>query len=154
MNYTKHWDELALLPAEQLKAYAGAIIKLAEVRAAFDTVALPAPAVQTDPAPSEPKPATLPPASALGNDVCRRERMRPPKSGSLRASVHEVLAQARGPMRRAAVAKQVALKRGERGDDRFVNAVGEILRNPHDPYVRKVSTGVYEFVPAGLSIAP
>lgn len=50
-------------------------------------------------------------------------------------------------MRRAEVISLVASKRGVSIDDALKAKVGDHLSNRHDPYVRKLAQGVYQFVP-------
>lgn len=75
-----------------------------------------------------------------------RPSMRPPTPGSVRACIYEVLGNAGVPMRRAEVAAAVARLRGVPLSEALTASVGETLRNPHDPRIRRVSQGVYAFV--------
>ena len=73
--------------------------------------------------------------------------MREPKPGSMRGDVHEILRSTGGPMRRAEVIALVAEKRGVSIDDTLKAKVGDHLTNRHDPFVRKLAQGVYQYVP-------
>lgn len=152
MNITQHWAELVLLPVGQLRTYAEAVGKLADLRAQVEAAVTAG--TTTAEALPEAAAVTPPPLGPGANQPRLRGPMRPPAPGSLRASVHEVLAQARGSLPRAAIAEQVAANRGVRVDDKLINAVGEVLRNRHDRYIRKVATGVYIFVPEGQHAKP
>lgn len=73
----------------------------------------------------------------------QRSPMRSPKPGSLRADIHEVLRGGAGPLKRREVIARVAARRGVVVDDLFRASVGEVLNNPHDPFIRKVGYGIY-----------
>ena len=80
--------------------------------------------------------------------------MREPKPGSMRGDVHEILRSTGGPMRRAEVIALVAEKRGVSIDDTLKAKVGDHLTNRHDPFVRKLAQGVYQYVPQPGGLVP
>jgi hypothetical protein len=72
--------------------------------------------------------------------------MRAPKSGTLRGEIHEILRAGGKPLRRAEIIAAVAKRRGQPVDEMLAAKLGEIVRNPHDPFLRRVARGIYEFV--------
>jgi hypothetical protein len=93
---------------------------------------------------SSPALAARPPLAERGSSsLLRRAPMRPPKPGSLRASVHGILRKSTGPMRRSAVIAAVASARGAEADEKLIAKVGDILNNPHDESIRRVGHGIF-----------
>jgi len=99
---------------------------------------------QQAPPPSESAPTLAArPLAERGSSLFRRAPMRPPKPGSLRATVHGILCKSTAPMRRSAVIAAVASARGEEADDKLIAKVGDILNNPHDESIRRVGHGIF-----------
>ena len=93
---------------------------------------------------SAPALAARPPLAERGSSsLLRRAPMRPPKAGSLRAAVHQVLRRSSGAMRRSAVIAAVASARGVNSDEKLIAKVGDILNNPHDESIRRVGHGIF-----------
>jgi hypothetical protein len=117
-----------------------------------DTTGIPAP-VAAVPAPNASPDGDFTPAAPPPGKIPKvlglRERapMREAKPGSLRADIHRILEESGRPMRRADVIARVAALRGVPVDHLLKAKVGEHLTNRHDPYVRRLAQGIYQFVP-------
>ncbi len=75
--------------------------------------------------------------------IRRRPQMRDPAPGSLRETVYEILQRQGGPIQRKEIIEQVAAMRGVPVSESLKAATGEVLRNQHDPHIRRVATGIY-----------
>jgi hypothetical protein len=131
-----HLSQLLVMPQAEFERYHAAVSQIAEWRTNEEAPPPPAPAAvpRTEiAAPAKPPTAALP----------RRSPMRAPQADSLRGAVHEVLRTAGRPLRRAEIVSAVAAQRGESATDQFVNKVGDILINRHDPFIFKVKYGTY-----------
>lgn len=84
-------------------------------------------------------------SSAISKPLAARPPMRAAKPGTLRGEIHEILRSGGKPLRRAEIITAVAERRGQAVDEILTAKVGEIVRNPHDPFLRRVSHGVYAF---------
>jgi hypothetical protein len=74
--------------------------------------------------------------------------LRPPKPGSLRQTIYQILGQKNGmPLSRAEIIAQAAAVRNCKPNDNFKASVGEILRCKTDPRIRRVAHGMYRIVP-------
>ena len=135
-NNTDLFEEYWRLSPPELERHMEFLGELARLKTKF----------QQAPPPSESAPtlAARPPLVERGSpSLTRRAPMRPPKPGSLRASVHGILRRSTGPMRRSAVIAAVASARGEEAGDKLIAKVGDILNNPHDESIRRVGHGIF-----------
>ena len=136
MNTPQHLANLMLLPWPELQTYQQVVADIVSLRTRVDT-----------PPAREPV-NPLPPVLGLEpRGLQERSPMREPKPGSMRGTIHDILRSAGKPMRRAEVIALVASKRGVPIDDALKAKVGDHLTNRHDPFVRKLAQGIYQFVP-------
>ncbi len=149
MNKPQHLAELMLLPWSELKVYQDAVADLVNLRGRLEDIMEPAPQVPMARPPfSPPARASSPSAPGMGESRgLRRSPLRPPKPGSLRAEIHQILEEEGQAMRRSDVIERVASRLGMPVDANLKAKVGEHLRNHHDPFVRKVAQGIYQYVP-------
>lgn len=149
MNKTQHLAELLTLPAAEFGRYVESVNQLARLRRNVESAGASPPA-SPEPAPpaKAAKAATrvAPSAAALPKPLAARPPMRAPKPGTLRGEIHGILRAAGKPMRRAELIAAVAKGRGQPVDEILTAKVGEIVRNPHDPFLRRVAYGTYGFV--------
>jgi len=140
-----HFSQLCLLSPRELADYADRVRTLVDIL--HGNPLPPTPPVslelseQPEVAATPIVPAAISPISSL--EVPQRAPMRPPKPGSVRAAVHEVLRKAGGPMRRADIVEVVAQMRGEAVNDLLRAKVGEVLCNRHDHLIHKTAPGTY-----------
>jgi hypothetical protein len=136
MKINSHFSELCLLPHEELLDYSRRVAALVELLSEKNSGAIQAPPVKPElPLDLGITPAKLP----------QRQPMRIPKPGSMRDFVHAALRRTARPMKRAEVIDAVAAERGLMIDDLLKAKISDALSNRHDPYVRKVSQGVYAY---------
>ncbi len=116
---------------------------------------LPAPA---NSAPSEkatpsvlPVPGAEPVATPTPGGVLPRPPMRPPSAGSLRESIYHVLEAEGAAASPKRIAHLVAAIRNVPLSDNLKANVGEILRNRHDPRIRRIANGLYAIEPRKLA---
>ncbi len=135
-NPTDRFEEYWRLSAPELERHIEFLGELVRLKSKFE----PGPMSQN----IAPSAIARPPlADRLPAPLARRAPMRPPKAGSLRASVHEVLRRSTGAMQRSAVIATVASARGAATDEKLIAKVGDILNNPHDEVIRRVGHGVF-----------
>jgi hypothetical protein len=134
-NNTDLFEEYWRLSAPELERHIEFLGELARLKTKFQQGA--------SPCESTPALAARPPLAERGSSLLRRAPMRPPKPGSLRASVHGILRKSTGPMRRSAVIAAVASARGAEADEKLIAKVGDILNNPHDESIRRVGHGIF-----------
>lgn len=72
-----------------------------------------------------------------------RPPMRPPAAGSLREAVYLVLEREAGPATPKHIVQMVSAMRNMPATDNMRASIGEILRHPHDPRIRRVAVGLY-----------
>jgi len=159
MNTTTHLAQLLTMPAPEFDRYLEAVNQLVSIRriatpavtASTTPVVPPPPALQSVP-PSSPMPvpvAALPSVTSIApKRLATRPPMRAAKPGTLRGDIHEVLRSSGKPLRRIAIIKAVANRRGRPVDQIFRGKVGDVLGNPHDPFLQRVATGTYAYVNA------
>jgi len=82
----------------------------------------------------------LPPTAA-------RDPLRPPKPGSLRATIHAILREAEKPLRRVEIIHAVARRQGSDISAKLKSKVGEVLTCSLDPRIKKVAYGIYRYQP-------
>lgn len=150
MNTTQHLAELLTLPAPEFDRYLEAVNQVAQLRRhaepALSATSPALPAVPAALAGVTPV-AQLPPVVSMAPQrLATRPPMRAAKPGTLRGDIHDVLRSGGRPMRRIAIIKAVANRRGRPVDETFRGKVGDVLTNPHDPFLRRVEPGTYEFV--------
>lgn len=117
--------QLWQMPPEQLRHYARVVTKLADLRTQIE-------GLHADREQSSTTPKPRPP-------------MRPPRTGSLRETVHAVLSEA-GPdgLPGKEIARRAALRRAVPDDAKLAAAVGTILRgHEHDHGIRCLNGGNY-----------
>jgi hypothetical protein len=135
-NNTDLFEEYWRLSPPELERHMEFLGELQRLKTKFQQAA--------SPAESAPALAVRPPlAERESSPLTRRAPMRPPKPGSLRASVHGILRRSTGPMRRSAVIAAVASARGAEADEKLIAKVGDILNNPHDKTIRKIGHGIF-----------
>jgi hypothetical protein len=71
--------------------------------------------------------------------------MRPPRPGSLRAAVYDVLAM-RPTMSRADIVEAIARTRPHKDRDTLTAKIHDTLNRPNDPRIVRVSRGLYRLV--------
>ena len=146
----QHFAELWLLPDQEFQRYAETVRQIADWR--NHKRGKPVEPPVGAPIVSPPAPAPDVPAEKPVGGLLKRPPMRAPKPDSLRGAIHAVLSAAAKPLRRAEVIDAVAAARGVQITEVFRTKVGELLRNCHDPFIRHVSHGVYEFHKGGKEI--
>jgi hypothetical protein len=135
-NNTDLFEEYWRLSPPELERHIEFLGELQRLKTKFQQAA--------PPAESAPALAARPSLSERGStSLTRRAPMRPPKPGSLRASVHGILRRSAGPMRRSAVIAAVASARGAETNDKLIAKIGDILNNPHDESIRRVGHGIF-----------
>ena len=146
----QHFSSLWLLPDQEFERYFNTVRQIADWRLHKhgNTVEPPVAEPVVSPLASAPD---LPADKPVGG-LLKRPPMRAAKPGSLRGAIHAVLSTAQKPLRRAEVIAAVAAARGVPITEVFRTQVGELLRNCHDPFIRHVSHGVYEFHKGGKEI--
>lgn len=77
--------------------------------------------------------------------IVRRRPMRAPRPGSLRDAVHAALRQSTDPMSRQQIIQKVAASRRAIPDQKLSNAISEVLRQPHDTFVKRTESGDYVY---------
>ena len=118
--------QLWQMPPEQLRLYARVATKLADLHTQIEQLAVDG----AHPTHTAAKP---------------RQPMRAPRAGSLRETVHAVLAEA-GPdgLPRKEIARRAAIRRAVPDDAKLTAAVGMILRDhEHDNGIRRLAHGTY-----------
>jgi len=146
----KHFAELWLLPDLDFQRYADTVRQIADWRNHKRSEPVETPVAE--PIVSLPAPAPDVPADKPAGGLLKRPPMRAAKPGSLRGAIHAVLSAAAKPLRRAEVIDAVASTRGVPITEVLRTKVGELLRNCHDPYIHRVSHGIYEFNKGGKEI--
>jgi hypothetical protein len=145
MNTTTHLAQLLTMPDPEFDRYLEAVNQLVSIRriAAPASSSMPSPAVPSVPL------ATMPAVTSIApKRLATRPPMRAAKAGTLRGDIHDVLRSSGKPLRRIAIIKAVADRRGRPVDEVFRGKVGDVLTNPHDPFLRRVATGTYAYVNA------
>ncbi len=147
MNTTDHLAQLLALPAAEFARYVESVSQLAQLRRNIEPAA-PAISVQDPPVTDARHPlapvAQLPKVAAIvPKRLASRPPMRAAKPGSLRGDLHDILRGCDRPMQRIAIIKALADRRGRAVDKRFAAKVSDLLANPHDPFIARVSRGVY-----------
>jgi hypothetical protein len=74
-----------------------------------------------------------------------RQPLRPPKPGSLRHTIHDILRRSPGPMQRSNIILAAARLRASTVDQGFKAKVSDILTNALDPNIHRVGYGKYQF---------
>lgn len=159
MNTTHHLASLFTMSPAEFSRYVEAVNMLAQVRKHVEADAPPTPQESLSPSelPLHPReqadlqtPLAGPRTSPIQNSATKRLATRPPmraaKPGTLRGDIHELLRSSGKPLRRATIITAIASRRGRGIDDSLRGKISEILTNPHDPFVRRVAFGTYEFV--------
>ena len=90
-----------------------------------------------------PADASVTPGPSQRLTLGARRPMRPPKPGSLRARIYDVLQRNGKPMQRADIIRAVAEQRGQEVDELMKAKIGEALTNKHDPIFQRLAHGVY-----------
>lgn len=141
MNKQQNLAELLLLPWDELKTYQELVSDIVSLRARLEPAAEP-PSVRPALAPQQG------PGSLIGGrGLPERSPLRTPKPGSLRADIHAILESAGKPLRRSDVIRLVSTRRRVAIDDALKAKVGDQLTNRHDPFIRKIAQGIYQYVP-------
>lgn len=83
--------------------------------------------------------------------VLPRPPMRAPAAGSLREAVYYVLESEEGAASPKRISQLVAAMRNVPVTENLKASVGEILRNRHDPRIRRIATGLYTIEPRRIA---
>jgi hypothetical protein len=147
MNTPHHLAQLLALSAQEFAQYLESVQQLAQLRRTLECAA--PSAVERAPleppasASLQPYPGSARAAAPVPKRLTSRPPMRAPKPGTLRGDIHDILRAARKPIQRTSVIKAVADRRGRPVDKRLAAKVSDLLANPHDPFVTRVSRGFY-----------
>lgn len=145
MNTTTHLAQLLTMPDPEFDRYLEAVNQLVSIRRIAAPASSSMPSTAVPPVPLATMPAVT---STAPKRLATRPPMRAAKPGSLRGDIHDVLRSSGKPLRRIAIIKAVADRRGRPVDEVFRGKVGDVLTNPHDPFLRRVATGTYAYVNA------
>lgn len=139
MNNREHLTQLFQMSDDAFANYRSAVEQIAALRRTFD--------VPVGPRRKPELPVVAPEDSCLlkKSRLPKRRPMRAPKPDSLRGVIHAVLKDSSMPLRRPAIIDAVARARGANVDDALTGKIGDLLTNPHDPAIRRVSRGVYTY---------
>lgn len=98
-----------------------------------------------------PASSVVPVGNPTPEGVRPRPPMRPPAAGSLRESVYFVLEAEKNPAAPKRVVELVAAMRNVPVSENLKASIGEILRNRHDPKIRRIGSGLYAIVPEKIA---
>jgi len=145
MNHTTIIESIWNFPLPALRELEGSIAKLRQFKEEiFVSKAEDFPG-SNGVSPSSPEKEALP-APSTGRAVpAPRQPLRPPKAGSLRHTVHEILRGANRPIQRRDIINTAARLRGASVDINFKAKVGDILTNAIDPNISRVGYGKYQY---------
>ena len=139
MNTNQHLAQLLGMPQPDFDHYLESVNQIALLRERAAPSA--AQAAENRGAPRPPARAATPPDAVVR--LANRPPMRAPKPGTLRAAIHDVLRSSGKPVRRAEIIASASRRLGREIDAKLRAKAGDVLANPHDPFICRVGYGTY-----------